>query len=490
MGRIYHLRFLRDPTRLFRKKSLKNNAFLVKDHDFILSEAGWGCLKDLKKGKCEVVQSWTPEEHQITPFYSEETLLEAHPPPDVIDEVVAATMARRLRGHDCTPMYRGRSLDNIPNTFLLDRPRGQRNYRWSWETGSTQRRSFKEYFQNIIAAATEPQTRFVISLGAGGLRLFAHASLMRILNSLDLKSAIDEIWGCSGGAIAGLFYAMGVDPETIEKEGYDIYNRKYEFSLRPSKRELIKNAVTNALFPSNPFALKGLMNIQEGLNKIISRVIEEKDLRLQIPFFSIAYNLHKKMNQVLTPWDIDTEPYQGLIQKTTAMDAILASSSIPILYVPKVIRTHGDSHIYVDGGTAEEVPLLTIHRKWKIDQRKNLTDKKRMFILAVNLFPEVSHLKIFRHKFFRKLPFMDILKWGSHLADLVRQARIEDHLHILRDDPSVIVKQVTLTYPAPGVLEPTSIPNMISRARRSFFKQLLMIDKELGSAYPSPYYTL
>src|SRR3989338_2573563 len=117
MGKIYRLRFLRDPTRLFKKKSLKNNTFLVKDHDFILSEAGWGCLKDLKKGKCEVVQSWSTEEHQITPFYSEETLLEAHPPPDVIDEVVAATMARRLRGHDCTPMYRG--YNNIPNTFLL-----------------------------------------------------------------------------------------------------------------------------------------------------------------------------------------------------------------------------------------------------------------------------------------------------------------------------------------------------------------------------------
>ena len=91
----------------------------------------------------------------------------------------------------------------------------------------------------------------------------------------------------------------GLSPEMIEKEGYDIYNKKSQLSLRPSKRELFKNAVSDLIFPSSPFALKGLMNIHKVLEAIMIRVIEDQHRSPQIPFFSIAYNLHKKMNHYL-----------------------------------------------------------------------------------------------------------------------------------------------------------------------------------------------
>ena len=478
MGTIYRIRFPKNPKRFLKKKGKKFNHFPVNDYDFILSEASFQILKT-EKGTFSLIQKWDSSEHGIQPYFSQETLLEDPPPQEVIEEVIAAAMAKKLKDEHVSPMYRGRCPDKISNAFFIDRPGGRRRYWWSWEKNPESSRPLKDHFQNIIAKATDPDTRFVLSLGAGGLRLFAHATMMKIIDSLDLKKEVDEIWGCSGGSIAGLFYSLGIDPEVIEKEGYDIYNKKYQLSLHPSKRELIKNAITNLVLPSNPFALKGLMNIQQGLKQIMTRVVEEGEQNPEIPFFAIAYNLHKKINQVLTPMDIDTQPYQGLVQKVSPLDSVLASSSIPLLYVPKVIRVQGASQIYVDGGAAEEVPLLSLHRKWRIDQKKGLTDKKKMFVLAVNLFPEVSHLKVFRHKFFKKLPFMDIIKWGSHLADLIRQARIEDHMHILKDDPSVQVKQIILTYPAPGVLVPTSIPNMIARARQSFFKQLLKINGEL-----------
>ena len=157
----------------------------------------------------------------------------------------------------------------------------------------------------------------------------------------------------------------------------------------------------------------------------------------------------------------------------SAIDAVLASSSIPILYIPRVIKRGKDSSVYVDGGTAEEVPLVSIYRKWRIDQKKQLTDKKKLFILAVNLFPQVSQWKMFRNKLFRRLPFVDILKWSSHVADLMRRARIEDHLHILRDDPNVEVWELVLPAKGAGVLDPKAIPQVIASAHASFIQQLL-----------------
>ncbi len=411
-------------------------------------------------------------------LYPYESILHSLPTPEVQVEILAKALSEEKGGRIPTPVYLGRTDENIPKSFILDRPGGRRNYRWRLATTPPKLPLLKDKLKKLKHRVTDKDTQFVLSLGGGGLRMFAHASVMKILDLIDELDSIDEIWGCSGGAIAALMHSLGVAPEALETDGYDLYNERYDLILSPSKAQVLKNIAAEWFLPSNPFMLKGFIDIQNTIQKAMQRLAKNK--KAKVPLYCIAYNLHKKRNEILTPMPVKKKDYGDLIHTVSAIDAVLASSSIPILYVPRVIKHGKTSHVYVDGGTAEEVPLVSVYRKWKIDQKKGLTKKKKLFILAVNLFPQVSGWKIFRSKLMRKLPFMDILKWSSHVADLMRRARIEDHLQILRDDPDVEVWELVLPAKGMGILDPKSIPTIISSAHNHFMRQLVAIEDGIG----------
>ncbi|MCH8001975.1 MAG: N-formylglutamate amidohydrolase, partial [Proteobacteria bacterium] len=64
--------------------------------------------------------------------------------------------------------------------------------------------------------ATSPEHRFVVSLGGGSVPgISGNLALIRLLEQLDLKSHVDEIWGTSAGAVVGGGWATGTDAETI-----------------------------------------------------------------------------------------------------------------------------------------------------------------------------------------------------------------------------------------------------------------------------------
>src|SRR3989338_6908136 len=170
MGRFYRVRFSKDPHRFIKKKSLKINLFPVQGHDFVLSEESLGQLRAVTD-QFTILKEWGDQDHQITPYYSMESLLEEPPPSGVLAEIIAATLAQREKGLGVVPMYQGRSLEKIPNTFFLDRPGGIRSYRWSWEHPTQTHKTLKDYFTHLFQVISDPQTRFVLSLGAGALRL-------------------------------------------------------------------------------------------------------------------------------------------------------------------------------------------------------------------------------------------------------------------------------------------------------------------------------
>jgi hypothetical protein len=384
-------------------------------------------------------------------------------------------LASEKNGRIPTPVYLGRTDEEIKDSFVLDRPGGFRNYRWRLTERPPKLPELKHKLKKLKRRMSDPNTRFVLSLGGGGLRLFAHAAVLKILELIEGHENINEIWGCSGGSIAALMYSLGVNPDELEADGYDLYNERYDMILSPSKAQVLKNLAVEWFLPSNPFALKGFMDIQKAIQNAVTRLAKDKEVKK--PLYCIAYNLHRKRNEVLTPLKVRKNVYGDLIHTVSAIDAVLASSSIPILYVPRVIKRGNTSQIYVDGGTAEEIPLVSVYRKWKIDQKKKLTSKKKLFILAVNLFPQVSGWKIFRNRLIKRLPFVDILKWSSHVADLMRRARIEDHLQILRDDPQVEVWELVLPLKGLGILDPKAIPRIIASGHTHFMRQLIALEE-------------
>jgi NTE family protein len=161
-------------------------------------------------------------------------------------------------------------------------------------------------------------------LSGGGCRGFAHLGAVKALQESGIYPF--EISGTSSGAIAGAFLANGYSPDEIK----DIF---------------IKNLKLNIL-SRNEFKL-GLISMKN------IRIFLQKNLRykkfedLPIPFYATATSF--------------TDGSQHIFNSGNIIDAIIASSSIPVLFPPVLI--HGFP--FVDGGLSNNLPIepFSDHKK-------------------------------------------------------------------------------------------------------------------------------
>jgi NTE family protein len=219
-------------------------------------------------------------------------------------------------------------------------------------------------------------------LSGGGARGFAHLGVAKALNEKGIKP--DIISGVSAGAIAGVFLASGMEPDSIFQ-----LLREQDF-MRISKFKMTK---------------KGFIRL-EGLKQQIKLHIPYINLEdLPTPMIVAVCNLNKgKMEYV------SNGPLADIIQ---------ASSSIPVLFEP--VRLGND--LYVDGGVLDNLPIKPIRK---------ICDK----IIAVNISPvhETDHLENILQiatRVFHVSVDKTTMKSGK-LADLYIEPPGVEHFDILR----------------------------------------------------------
>ena len=186
----------------------------------------------------------------------------------------------------------------------------------------------------------EPQYNLGLVLGGGGARGIAHLGVYKALLEAGIKP--DIISGTSAGAIAGAMLASGHSPE----ECLTIFEGKSFLNFaRPAISKL------------------GIMTMS-GMEDRLHRFIKAKTFEeLEIPL-------------VVTAGDI----YAGVpvhFEKGPLIPAILASSSIPIVFIPRKINEVD----YVDGGVFMNLPVRPIRDRCKK-------------ILAVNINQNMARLRI------------------------------------------------------------------------------------------------
>lgn len=448
-----------------------------KKHEYFVTPLSLQKLASLKISH-RILKNLHVEDLPVEIIYPYQSTLFDPPQEDAIIEVKAFAMAQR-RGHQkMRVLYWARSRQHLDGSFQLDRPGGKRAYRWSFTKEGAKVLRLEDKFPKMIQRIRDPETKVLLSFGSGGVRLFAHPALMKFIDLLGLTSSVREVWGSSGGAVAGLMYAMGVPPADIEKEGYNLYNNRYSLRFSPSKMEVLINLLSDTFLPTGDHLLKGFLDCQNALGFMITKHLSRRR-KARVPFYCIAYNLREKRNEVLTPERVPKNVYVTPTFRTEALDAVIASSSIPILYVPKKILRGKTEHVYVDGGTTEEVPLISPYRKWIRDRLHFRDASKKLLILAVNLFPAVSSIPMFSHWAIQKLPAFRLLKLSANYADLIRQARIDEQKGHLTRDRDVTLWELVLPVKGLNVLNPKSIPEIIQTAQHSFLKQLLAIEAGL-----------
>jgi len=153
-------------------------------------------------------------------------------------------------------------------------------------------------------------------LSGGGCRGFAHLGIVKALQQKNIYPL--EIAGTSAGSIAGAFLANGFTPDEIE----EMFANKFHLNL----------------FGWNIFkpGLISMRNIREFLEKNL-RYTKFEDL--PIPLYVTATNFLDGSQKIF---------HQGNI-----IDAVIAASSIPVLFSPVVI----DGIPYVDGGLSNNLPI-------------------------------------------------------------------------------------------------------------------------------------
>lgn len=155
-----------------------------------------------------------------------------------------------------------------------------------------------------------------ITFSGGGARGIAHAGVLQYLEEVGIRPA--AVSGTSAGAIAGALYAAGLSP-----------------------MEILDRVKVNSVFKVFNFKnLKFGLSDLSYLRQILNESIPHDDFsQLKIPFFACATNL------TIGRWEI--------FSSGSVADAVVASSSIPVVFHPVNIN----GHTYVDGGLLNNLPV-------------------------------------------------------------------------------------------------------------------------------------
>lgn len=308
--------------------------------------------------------------------------------------------------------------------------------------------------------------------------MFAHLSVIQYLEDIGAARHLDEIWGASGGAVIGYLYSMGVKPEDMRKEAESLLRGKMNMDMTPSLFSVAKKILVESLpFKDNPTGMGGLHDIQEKLQKWASEITQGREMKL--PFYCLAYNLAKNQTDVLTPISLDPSLYPNFIFSADPVEAIVASASVPILFVPKIIDDQHGRRVYADGATGEEVPTVSVYKKWLRDRELGLETRNRLLVISVDLHPELSSLGIFENWLIRKIPAIKYLLMTIELTDLMRKSRIQEQKRQLVNDPNVELWELDFELKGGGLMNPSLIPKVLELSQESIPRQFLKINDSL-----------
>jgi len=419
----------------------------------------------------EVVRSLRESDLPVRFFLPHDGAVNNPPPEDARLAVLARLLAEGRANGEVHIRFQGRNRTPPPDGFRLDVAKGRRAYIWQVVPAEelAARPGLAERFAALRALCSDSDTRVVLALGSGGVRLFCHAPAIRLFETLGCAAHIDEIWGTSAGAIAGLLYAQGLSPQAIEQLGYDLYGGRMELRVRPSKLQFLRALVRDAVLPSGAPSSAGFVDCANGMARMLEHYCAERQPRR--PFYAVAFNLAECRSEVLTPLPVPAH-LDGLMTQTEAREAALASSTVPLLFVPRPIRRGSADVHYIDGSTTEDVPLHSVVQKWDLDRAAGVERRRRLVILAVKLTGNLERHRLAPGRM-SKLRIMQTVV----AASIEHMHRRTSDLVGARSDVDVLT--LDLTDSNPDFFETRCIPEYLRVAKEVFPEQLAALEARL-----------
>ena len=197
----------------------------------------------------------------------------------------------------------------------------------------------------LSQAPVRPKIGLVLSGGAA--KGLAHIGVLKVLKKAGIH--VDYVAGTSMGCIIGAFYAMGYDPDTIEKIFLnsdwvslltdEISRSSYSVEEKEEKQRYIVSFPLMEYVPKLPSGLKAGHNISNLLARYTLPYMNIRNFNnLPIPFACVAVDIESGKEIVLNSGHLE--------------ECIRASMAIPTVFTPVRI----DGKLLVDGGLVNNFP--------------------------------------------------------------------------------------------------------------------------------------
>jgi predicted acylesterase/phospholipase RssA len=267
-------------------------------------------------------------------------------------------------------------------------------------------------YTTLRRIVSSPDTRLMLSLGGGAVPgLCGNCAMMKIVEELDLREHVSEIWGTSAGAIVGGNWATGGSAMEV----LDIVrglNRRGAVDIqwwRIAAAGLFRRF--GAQVPDS--LLRG-----EAFHRAIDSGLRVKTFEeCTIPFRCIACT--------------DGTPVQRFVFRTgPLLPAISASMSLPGVLLAR--QPDGTCQRgYYDGGLVEKTPLRS-----PIAEHMRSGDRRRLLLLGTHFNHEHTQLegaRGFISRFTATIHAMESLVWSYQHAEAAQR----DDVTLLLFDPHI-----------------------------------------------------
>ena len=237
--------------------------------------------------------------------------------------------------------------------------------------------------------------KLVVSLGGGSLPgLAGNLALVRILEELDLRSRVTEIWGTSAGAVVAGGWASGTKAVDILELVQSLERRgSLDFSLVQFGMRMLA-----AAWPLRRPIPSGLIKGARFWETIERGLAVERFEDCAIPFRCIACH-------------DDGQARRKVFRKGQLLPAIFASMSLPGIVEP---RPDEDGNFYYDGGLVEKSPLIS-----PISDHARSGDPRKLLLLCTHYSNEAAPTRAigFYLRFLHTIYAMEEVTWNYQLAE-------------------------------------------------------------------------
>lgn len=203
----------------------------------------------------------------------------------------------------------------------------------------------------LMERSGEPRRRWGLALSGGGAFGIANVGIVKVLEEAGLRP--DAVAGSSMGAIVGGMYALGVSPAKME----EVAKGMHWLNLTLLSKNPLKGGLHGGVM---------MQNIEAHLHPVVGDATIGD---CKIPFLCLAGRVKEPIDWTL----MRRRGFAGylkekverviLLPETRLIDAILASSALPVIFSPVIINEEE----YIDLKSFWSIPSLALREREDLD---------------------------------------------------------------------------------------------------------------------------